>query len=67
MKAGDKVILSGFSEGCTIPDGEHVVSRVYPDGSFNVGGNTSIWPVRLSSETVPNSVALPRFPKRERI
>jgi len=33
------------------PGGRHTVSRVNPDGSFHVGGNTAVWPRRVVKET----------------
>lgn len=44
---GDHVLLTGFTDGCIIPDGEHIVSSVNADGSFQVGGRTAVWPHRI--------------------
>lgn len=46
MKAGDRVTLEPES-GAIVPAGSYTVSRVNPDGSFHVGGNTAVWPKRL--------------------
>lgn len=49
MIAGDHVILSGYGPGCIVPDGQHVVSAVLPNGGFCVdGGRTVIWPTRIA-------------------
>lgn len=46
MKPGDPVTLR-HEEDCIIPAGKYVVSKVNPDGSFHVGGNTAVWPRRV--------------------
>lgn len=46
VRVGEKVQLS-VEGGSIIPAGFHTVSRVNPDGSFHVGGNTSVWPRRI--------------------
>lgn len=46
MKAGDRVTLEP-EPGAIVPAGSYTVSRVNPDGSFHVGGNTAVWPKRL--------------------
>jgi hypothetical protein len=45
---GDIVVLA-HEEDCIVPAGEYEVSKVYPDGSFHVGGNTIVWPRRVVS------------------
>lgn len=46
VKEGDVVEL--FDEDdCIIPAGRYRVSKVNPDGSFHVGGNTAVWPRRI--------------------
>lgn len=47
LKAGARVMLAGFTDGCIIPDGEYTVSKVNADGSFHVGGKTAVWPERI--------------------
>lgn len=47
MQEGDQVKLHGFTDGCTIPDGWHTVSKVNENGSFHVGGRTAVWPERI--------------------
>ncbi|KAK0359526.1 hypothetical protein LTR94_030958, partial [Friedmanniomyces endolithicus] len=47
LKAGARVLLHGFTDGCIIPDGEYTVSAVNADGSFHVGGKTAVWPERV--------------------
>lgn len=46
MKPGSTIILAP-ERGSIIPAGRHIVSRVNPDGSFHVGGNTAVWPHRI--------------------
>ena len=45
---GDQVTLDD-EDDAIIPSGSHVVSKVNPDGSFHVGGNTAVWPRRILS------------------
>ena len=45
-KPGDLVTLRDEPD-CTIPAGDHRVSKVNEDGSFHVGGNTAVWPRRI--------------------
>lgn len=52
MKAGDRVTLEPES-GAIVPAGSYTVSRVNPDGSFHVGGNTAVWPRRIVKEARP--------------
>ncbi len=49
MTPGDSVTLRDES-GSIIPAGRHTVSRVNPDGSFHVGGNTAVWPARVEDD-----------------
>lgn len=46
MQAGDRVTLRA-EPGAIVPAGSYTVSRVNPDGSFHVGGNTAVWPNRI--------------------
>lgn len=46
MQAGDCVNLR-HEPGAIVPAGSYTVSRVNPDGSFHVGGNTAVWPRRV--------------------
>ncbi len=46
IKTGDTVTLRD-EPGCIIPAGRYVVSKVNPDSSFHVGGNTAVWPRRV--------------------
>lgn len=46
MQAGDLVRLRD-EDDCIVPAGTYRVSRVNPDGSFHVGGNTAVWPRRV--------------------
>jgi ParB/RepB/Spo0J family partition protein len=49
LRVGDTVELMGFDEdGCIVPDGLYTVSRVNPDGSFHVGGNTAVGQHRIA-------------------
>lgn len=43
---GDRVLLDDEAD-CIVPAGEYIVSSVNPDGSFCVGGSTSVWPRRI--------------------
>ena len=49
MNIGDTVVLRE-ANGAIIPAGTYIVSRVNPDGSFHVGGNTAVWPTRIKRE-----------------
>ena len=49
MKPGDHVTLRAEA-GSVVPAGRHTVSRVNPDGSFHVGGNTAVWPARVEED-----------------
>lgn len=46
MNIGDTVVLRE-ANGAIIPAGVYIVSRLNPDGSFHVGGNTAVWPNRI--------------------
>jgi len=46
VRPGDRITLR-TEAGSIIPAGRHTVSRVNPDGSFHVGGNTAVWPRRI--------------------
>lgn len=35
-------------DDCIVPAGNHFISQVNPDGSFHVGGNTAVWPRRVT-------------------
>lgn len=47
LRAGDFVVLTDEAD-CIVPAGRHRVSKVNPDGSFHVGGNTAVWPRRIA-------------------
>lgn len=47
MKAGDHVTIKP-EPGAIVPAGSYTVSQVNPDGSFHVGGNTAVWPRRVT-------------------
>ncbi len=47
IEAGDQVTLGEAEAGHVIPAGTYTVSKVNPDGSFHVGGNTAVWPSRV--------------------
>lgn len=49
MKIGQQVTLRA-EPGAIVPAGSYTVSRVNPDGSFHVGGNTAVWPRRVIME-----------------
>lgn len=46
VKVGQIVSLRDETD-CIIPAGTYHVSKVNADGSFHVGGNTSVWPRRI--------------------
>lgn len=46
MTIGQKVTLC-HEPGCIVPAGTYTVSKINPDGSFHVGGNTAVWPRRI--------------------
>lgn len=48
VAVGDRVTLE-HEEDCIIPAGTYTVSKVNPDGSFHVGGNTAVWPRRIAA------------------
>lgn len=50
MLVGDSVKLVD-EDDAIIPVGTYIVSKINPDGSFHVGGNTAIWPRRIESQT----------------
>lgn len=43
---GQKIVL-GHEDGSVVPAGVYRVSKINPDGSFHVGGNTAVWPRRV--------------------
>lgn len=43
----NKTVTLGPEEDAIIPAGQYVVSKVNSDGSFHVGGRTSVWPRRI--------------------
>lgn len=45
---GDIVVLS-HEEDSIVPAGEYEVTKVNEDGSFHVGGNTAVWPRRVTA------------------
>jgi hypothetical protein len=49
VEAGDFVVLAEEDDSI-VPAGTYRVSKVNPDGSFHVGGNTAVWPRRIRTE-----------------
>lgn len=47
-QVGQEVTLKDEPD-CIIPAGTYVVSKVNPDNSFHVGGNTAVWPRRIEA------------------
>ena len=48
IKTGQRVVLC-HEPGCIVPAGTYTVSKINPDGSFHVGGNTAVWPRRVGA------------------
>lgn len=48
MKVGQTVTLIDEID-CIIPAGTYRVSKINANGSFHVGGNTAVWPRRISN------------------
>lgn len=48
IRVGDTVTLKDEPD-CIVPPGKYRVSKVNPDGSFHCGGNTAVWPRRVSA------------------
>ncbi|CDO34559.1 hypothetical protein [Novosphingobium sp. KN65.2] len=46
VTVGELVTLR-HEEDSIVPAGTYRVSKVNPDGSFHVGGNTAVWPRRV--------------------
>ncbi len=46
LKVGTRVTLS-HEPDCIVPEGQYLVTKANPDGSFHVGGLTAVWPRRI--------------------